>query len=439
MVAKIHARVSWLMPKDAGRKVINAWAMYDWANSAFYTTIMAAMFPPFYRSLATSAGLSEANATASWAYTTSVALLIVAVIGPLLGAISDQTGGKKKFIAAFLSLGVLATGMMVFLGEDTYLLASLLFIAGNVAVASSNIFYESLLPHITTPDNIDRVSTKGYALGYLGGGVLLVINMLWYAYPEVFFLPNRAAAVKLSFLSVAVWWALFSIPLFRRVPEPPLGQTPTLRQNPVKAGFRSLVKTFRNVMKYRQLMLFLLAFWLYSDGIGTIMKMAVAYGDEVGIDVFDLVLALIITQFVGIPCSFGFGRLAGRIGTRPSILIGLAVYASISVGAFFMTTAVHFYILAFTVGLVQGGTQALSRSLYASMVPKSQSAEFFGFFSASSKFAGILGPLLFGLVSQGTGSSRLSILSIVVFFVIGAVLLSFVDVEEGRRRAQEES
>ncbi|HUV13229.1 MAG TPA: MFS transporter, partial [Acidobacteriota bacterium] len=277
------------------------------------------------------------------------------------------------------------------------------------------------------------------ALGYLGGGILLVINMLWYSYPEVFFLPSQAAAVKLSFLSVAVWWGLFSIPLLRRVPEPPVSQPLTPRSNPVKAGLRSLLKTFRNIMKYRQLLLFLIAFWLYSDGIGTIMKMAVAYGDEIGIDVSDLVLALIITQFVGIPCSFAFGRLAGRIGTRPSILVGLAVYASISVGAFFMTTAVHFYILALMVGLVQGGTQALSRSLYASMVPKSQSAEFFGFFSASSKFAGILGPLLFGLVSQGTGNSRLSILSIVVFFVFGAVLLSLVDVEEGRRRAQEES
>jgi UMF1 family MFS transporter len=192
-------------------------------------------------------------------------------------------------------------------------------------------------------------------------------------------------------------------------------------------------------MKYRQLMLFLAAFWLYSDGIGTIMKMAVAYGDEIGIDVSDLVLALIITQFVGIPCSFAFGWLAGRIGTRIAILVGLTVYALISVGAYFMTSATHFYILAFAVGLVQGGTQALSRSLYGSMVPKKRSAEFFGFYSASSKFAGILGPLLFGLVSQSTGSSRLSILSIVLFFVLGAVLLSFVDVDEGRRRAQGES
>lgn len=189
-------------------------------------------------------------------------------------------------------------------------------------------------------------------------------------------------------------------------------------------------------MKYRQVLLFLAAFWLYSDGIGTIMKMAVAYGDELGIDVLDLVLALIITQFVGIPCSFGFGRLATWIGTRAAILVGLFVYTAISIGAYFMTTAAHFYILALMVGLVQGGTQALSRSLYASMVPKSQSAEFFGFFSASSKFAGIIGPLLFGLVSQGTGDSRISILSIALFFVSGAVLLTFVDVEEGRRRAQ---
>lgn len=424
------------MPKDAGRRAINAWAMYDWAESAYFTTIVSAIFPPFYRALAVSAGLSESNATASWAYTTSAALLIAAFIGPVLGAISDQTGGKKNFIAVFLSLGVLSTGLMVFLGENSYLFASFLFICGTVAVSASNIFYESLLPHITTRETIDQVSAKGYALGYLGGGILLTINILWYAKPEMFLLPSQTAAVKLSFLSVAVWWALFALPLFRRVPEPVLAHLPTECQNPVAAGFRSLLETFRNVMKYRQVLLFLAAFWLYSDGIGTIMKMAVAYGDELGIDVLDLVLALIITQFVGIPCSFGFGRLATWIGTRAAILVGLFVYTAISIGAYFMTTAAHFYILALMVGLVQGGTQALSRSLYASMVPKSQSAEFFGFFSASSKFAGIIGPLLFGLVSQGTGDSRISILSIALFFVSGAVLLTFVDVEEGRRRAQ---
>jgi UMF1 family MFS transporter len=413
--------------------------MYDWANSAFFTTIVAAMFPAFYRSLAISAGLSEANATASWAYTTSIALLIAALLGPLLGAVSDQTGGKKKFIAAFVGSGVLATAMMVFLGKDTYLAASLLFIIGNVSVAASNVFYESLLPHITTPDTIDRVSAKGYAIGYLGGGILLVLNILWYLFPEFFFLPSQVFAVKLSFFSVAIWWGVFSVPLFRHVPEPYHRLGSKMRSNPVKAGFLSLVNTLRQVMKYRQLLLFLVAFWLYSDGIGTIMKMAVAYGDEIGIDVTDLILALIMTQFIGIPCSFAFGWLADQIGTKPAILIGLLIYAVITLGAFFIASATHFYILAFLVGLVQGGTQALSRSLFGSMTPKSQSAEFFGFFSASSKFAGILGPLLFGIVSQGTGDSRISILSILVFFVGGAILLSFVNVEEGRMCAGEEA
>jgi UMF1 family MFS transporter len=420
------------------RKVINSWCMYDWANSAFATTIMAAMFPPFFRSMATSAGLSEANATAAWAYTTSLALLLIAILAPVLGAISDHTGGKKWYIAFFAGMGILGTGLFVFLGDDTYLLGSLLFIIGNVGFAGANIFYESLLPHIAEKGDIDQVSTRGYALGYVGGGILLIINVLWYMMPGLFFMPGVGTALRASFFSVAVWWAVFSIPLFRNVPEPPVVRTEGESVHIVAAGFQRLLRTFRQITRYKQLLVFLVAFWIYNDGIGTIIKMATAYGDEIGIGLTDMIIALIITQFVGIPFSFGFGRLARRLGTKFSILLGLAVYVLISIAGFFMQTALHFYILAFMVGMVQGGTQALSRSLYGTMVPKSQSAEFFGFFSTSSKFAGILGPLVFGLVSQAAGASRLSILAIVGFFIIGGIVLFFVDEDEGRRVALEE-
>ncbi|MEJ2207981.1 MAG: MFS transporter [Anaerolineae bacterium] len=422
----------------AYRKVINSWCMYDWANSGFATTIMAAMFPPFYRSLATSAGLSESNATAAWAYTTSGGLLAVALLAPILGAISDHTGGKKWYIFAFMALGVVATGLFVLLGDQTYVLGSVLFILADIGFAGANIFYESLLPHIAREGDMDRVSTRGYALGYVGGGILLVINVLWFMQPDLFFMPDTGFALRAAFFSVAVWWAIFSIPLFRNVPDPAVVHVAADVPNPVRAGFGRLRRTFGQVRRYKQLLIFLVAFWIYNDGIGTIMKMATAYGDELGISLTDMTIALIITQFVGIPFSFGFGWLARRLGTKRSILLALVVYAMISIAGYFMQTALHFYILAFMVGMVQGGSQALSRSLYGSMVPRSQSAEFFGFFSTSSKFAGIIGPLVFGLVSQLTGASRLSILSVIAFFVIGGLVLTRLDEDEGRRVAAQE-
>ena len=420
------------------RKIINAWSMYDWANSAFATTIMAAMFPPFYRSMVTATGLGEADATAYWAYTTSIALLLIAIVAPVLGAISDYTGGKKWYIAFFAALGVVGTGLFAFLGDDTYVLGSILFIAGNVGFAGANVFYESLLPHIAKKDDIDQISTRGYALGYVGGGILLIINVLWYMKPEWFFMPGVGFALRASFFSVAVWWALFSIPLFRSVPEPPSVRSRQESTNVLRAGFGRLAHTFRQITRYKQLLLFLAAFWLYNDGIGTIIKMATAYGDEIGIGLTDMTIALIITQFVGIPFSFGFGWLARRLGTKRSILLGLGIYTLISIAGYFMQTATHFYILAFVVGMVQGGTQALSRSLYGAMVPRSQTAEFFGFFSTSSKFAGIAGPLLFGVVSQIAGGSRLSIVSLIIFFVVGGLLLTRVNEQEGIRVAKEE-
>jgi len=324
----------------------------------------------------------------------------------------------------------------VFIGTDTWLLASILYIGGNLGFAGANVFYESLLPHIAQKGDIDQISTKGYALGYVGGGILLVINVLWVMKPEMFGMPDLAFALRASFFSVSVWWGLFSIPLFRHVPEPPAARETGLAINPIKAGFSRLATTFREVTRYRQLLIFLIAFWIYNDGIGTIIKMATAYGDEIGLELTSMTVALIIMQFVAIPFSFLFGNLAKKLGTKRSILLALGVYTLISIAGYFMRTATHFYILAFLVGTVQGGSQALSRSLYGAMVPKHKTAEFFGFFSTSSKFAGIAGPLLFGVVSQIAGQSRLSIVSLIIFFIVGGLLLTRVDVEEGIRVAQ---
>jgi len=411
--------------------------MYDWANSAFATTIMAAIFPPFYRSLVIRAGFSEGSATAYWGYTTSIALMVIALIAPALGAVSDSTGGKKLYVAFFAWTGILSTTAFLFIDTDTWLLASTLFIMGNIGFAGANVFYESMLPHIAKKDDIDQISTKGYAMGYVGGGILLVINVLWILKPGVFGMPGTGFALRASFLSVAVWWAVFSLPFFRHVPEPPLIKKNDASVNPVYDGFANLSATFKEIKRYKQLLIFLAAFWIYNDGIGTIIKMATAYGDEIGIRMPDMIMALIITQFVGIPFSFLFGKLARRMGTKPSILLAIGVYALISIGGYYMQTAIHFYILAFMVGTVQGGSQALSRSLYGVMVPKHNSAEFFGFFSTSAKFAGIFGPLIFGLVSQISGGSRLSILSVIVFFIAGGTLLMLVDVDEGIRVARQ--
>ena len=415
------------------KKVINSWSMYDWGKSAFETTIMAAVLPVYYSSVA-AANLPANQATVYWGYTASIALLIIAVLSPILGAIADFKGSKKRYLTYFALVGISATAMMFFIGTGDWLLASALFIIGNVGLAGGNVFYDSLLPHITREDDIDQVSTRGYALGYLGGGILLAINlaMIMFSPPELTGLMTR-----LSLASVAIWWSIFSIPLWRHVPEPPRRILPEEQGiNPVKAGFKRLRETFREITKYSELFKFLIAFWLYNDGIGTIIKMATIYGAEIGIGQNSLIGTLLMVQFVGIPFSFLFGWLAKKIGTKASIYISLGVYTLISIGGYFMTTPVHFWLLGFSVALVQGGSQALSRSLFGRMVPKSQSAEFFGFFSVSAKIAGIVGPLVFALVSQAMGNSRLGIVSLIFFFIAGGLLLTRVDEQEGIRVAK---
>jgi UMF1 family MFS transporter len=383
----------------------------------------------------TARGLPEHAATAYWGYTSAIALLAMAILAPLLGAISDHTGGKKRYVAVLGSFGALLTASFVFIGPGAWPLAGVLYILAVIGISGADVFYESLLPSIAAPRDLDRVSSRGYALGYVGGGTLLVLNALWIMKPQAFGMPDVAFASRASFLSVAVWWAVFSFPFFRIVPEPP--RFGGGGRHAVAEGFSRLRTTFHEVKRYRQLFLFLLAFWIYTDGIGTIVRMATAYGDEIGIDVAHLVAALAITQLVAIPFTFLFGALAGRIGAKRSVFIALAIYALVSVAAYFMRTAFHFYLLAFLVGTAQGGAQALSRSLFARMVPRKKAAEFFGFFGATSRFAGIAGPLLFGLVSELTGGSRTSILMLVVFFLVGGALLARVDVDAGVRAAEE--
>ena len=309
-----------------------------------------------------------------------------------------------------------------------------------MSFSGANIFYDSLLPHIASEEEVDKLSTSAYALGYLGGGILLVINLFWIVEPETFGIADTQTASRLSMLSVAIWWAIFSVPIFRNVSEPPrrMANTDQLDMNPLQAGFGRLRRTITKIRQYRDLLIFLIAFLFYNDGIGTIIKMATIYGTEIGIGQTDLIGALVLTQFAGIPFAFAFGWLANVIGVKRSIYLALIIYTFISIAGYFMSEAWHFWGLAFAVATVQGGSQGLSRSVYSSMVPRSQSSEFFAFFSVSAKFAGILGPILFAVISQLAGSSRLSIVALLVFFVGGIMILSQVDIEEGQRVAQEE-
>jgi MFS transporter, UMF1 family len=428
----------WLARLGLERREVRAWVMYDWANSAFQTTIIAAVFPIYFHSVV-AADLGSTLSTSRFAWATTIAIVIVALVAPLLGAIADYAALKKRMLASFLLVGALSTIAMFWIGPGDWRFALTLFVIGNVGVAGSIVFYESLLPHLVGEKDLDRVSSAGYAIGYLGGGVLLAINLLMIQRPAWFGIPSADVAVRLSLASVGVWWLLFSIPIMRRVPEP---AAPARNEAPgtaglVAIGFRQLIQTFRELRRYKQATLLLVAFLIYNDGIQTIIRMATTFGSQIGIDQNAMITALLITQFIGVPFAFFFGMAAGRIGPKIAVFCGLSVYAFIIVLAYFMTSAAHFYALAILVGMVQGGTQALSRSMFAAMIPRHKSSEFFAFFGVFERYAGILGPLIFAVMVERTGESRSAILAVLSFFVIGGALLTFVDVAAGRRAARE--
>lgn len=417
-----------------GSRPLLGWALYDWANSAFYTLVVASVYPVFFQRYA-AAGSPPGVATNRHAVASFVALAVVAVLSPLLGAAADSLGAKKRMLALFLGLGVAPTAAMGLVGQGDWALASGLFVLANVGIVGSLVFYDALLTSVAPPGAMDRVSSAGYALGYLGGGLALLLALVFIRAPLRFGLPDAYAAMRWSFVGVAVWWLLFALPLFRWVPEPPAAAARVpLRALPA-VTVRRLGATLRDLRRFRQAFLLLIAVAVYSDGVGTIIRMAAIYGAELGLSEGVLIGTVLLIQFVGMPCALLFGALGQRLGTKPALLIGLTIYAGISVYGYFVRTATQFLVLGLMVALVQGGVQALSRSLFASFVPADRSAEFFGFFSIFEKFAGIAGPALFAAVVAATGSSRHAILGVVAFFVVGGALLLRVDVAEGRRTA----
>ncbi len=402
-------------------KVYASWALYDFANSAFATSIMVALLPVFYAKYAAS-GVESHIATSYWAYTTSISMFIVAFASPVMGVIADKGGLAKKFLGAFAIAGAIATAALYFTYEGGYLFASILYIGAASSFALSNVFYNSLLPHFCKKEDTHQLSATGYAVGYFGGGILLVINLLMVTSPELFGLPDATMGTKVSFLTVGVWWFIFSLPILKNVPENK-EDLDGFTRNPIIESYSHLLKTFKDIRKNKKVFYFLLGFWLYSDGIGTIIKMATIYGNEIGVGQNSLIGAIVAVQFIGVPCTFLFGSLANKLSARKALHIALGAYCIITTLGYYMTTSTHFWILAGMVGLVQGGAQAISRSMFSEMIPNGKVSEFFGFYSLSDKFAGIFGPLIFGIISSVMGESRFSILFLIFFFIAGMILV----------------
>lgn len=425
MIARLLARAGLVTAEQ------RAWAWYDWANSVYFTTVITAVFPSFYATFAAK-GLDPAQATARFSLITTISVLVVALISPILGALADYSGTKKRLLGIFMTIGVTACALMALISEGDIVLASVLFFLGNIGVSGSTVFYDSLLPHVAKPGETDRVSSAGYMMGYISGGVLLLLNLAWILKPEWFGFANAVSAIRASFVSVAIWWAVFSIPLFRVVPEP---AAPGHGGLAIGAAFGRLAQTLREIRRYRNAFWLFVAMLLYQDGIQTVIRMSSVYGAEVGIDQNAQIAAFVMVQFVGIPCAYLFGSLGSRIGTKRCIYIGIAVFIAAAALAYFMTTVTHFFLLAFLVATVMGGSQALSRALFARLIPPDRTSEFFGFYAVSERFATVFGPALFFISVTLTGSSKSAILGIIGLFVAGALVLSKVDEAEGMRAA----
>ncbi len=428
------------MEKMNKKREQRAWVMYDWANSAFATTVMGAILPNYF-----AAYIATEGALSIWGYTVAIGSLIAALISPVLGAIADFRGSKKKFMVFFIGLGVVSTALLYLVDQPgDQLLASILYILGTIGFAGSLVFYDSLLPHVANEEEIDQLSSRGYAMGYIGGGLLLLINVaMIFLGPSLLPAMDEVEATKLmmrlSLASVAIWWAVFSIPILRRVKEPArMVEESEIGQNVITVGFRRFFKALKDISKFRDLFWFLLTFFVYANGIGTIITMAVAFGTDLGFGTMILIGTLLMVQFVAAPFSILFGKLSKKLGIKKSITLSLLIYTIVAIIGYFMTEEWHFLLLGFGVAMVQGGSQALSRSLIGQLMPKSKSAEFYGFFSVSEKFNTVIGPFIMALVTDLTGDSRWGIVSLVVFFIAGIVMLRGVNIERGIKQAKEE-
>ncbi len=417
-------------PSRQSTKVIS-WALYDWANSAFAITVMSAFFPLFLKQY-WSDGADATLTTFRLGLANSIGGIVIALLSPILGAIADQGGTRKRYLIFFAAMAIVMTGALQFAARGDWPLAIALYVLAVIGFSGSNSFYDALLVSVAGEPQLDKVSSLGFALGYLGGGLLFALNVAMVLWPARFGLVDASESVRLSFGMVALWWAIFSVPLLVFVQEPDAAG-PLSGRSAASAGIRQLAATFRDIRRLRIVLLFLLAYLLYIDGVGTMARMALDYGMALGFDEKKLIVALLITQFVGFPASLAFGHLGARFGAKAGITIGLGTYIAATLWAYWMESTWEFYALAVVIGLVQGGVQSLSRSLFARITPAARTGEFFGFYNMLGKFAAVLGPLLMGSAALATGSSRAAVLVILALFIAGGIVLYFVDEREGAR------
>lgn len=416
------------------KKSIFAWSLYDWANSAFSTTIMAGFFPVFFKEYWST---TDSVTLSTWylGLANSLASIIVAALAPFLGAIADRASAKKKFLMLFAFLGIIGTGSLWMVKQGQWQLAVIFYIIASIGHMSGNIFYDSLLPSIASKEKIDYTSSLGFALGYIGGGLLFLLNVLMYLNPSMFGIIDAATAIRLSFISVAIWWFIFSIPIMVFVKEPE-NYSPLSISNSISAGWHQLLKTVKEISHLKVVATFLVAYWLYIDGVDTIIRMAVDYGTSIGFTTSSLITALLLVQFVAFPATLGFNWYASKIGIKKAIYTAIIGYSTITLFAALVKEEWHFYILAILIACFQGGIQSLSRSMYARIIPIKKAAQFYGFYNMLGKFASIIGPPLMGYVGLVTGNPRLGILSIIILFISGGFILRKVDLDEGEKIAK---
>jgi MFS transporter, UMF1 family len=402
----------------------NSWMFYDWANSAYSIIITTAVFPLFYKAAATKAGMSASDSTAYLGYTIAISTFILAMLSPILGTIADYKGFKKKFFTFFFILGVSFTALLAFIPNDKWFLLLICYTIAAIGSAGANIFYDAFLVDVTTEERMNRISTRGFGLGYIGSTIPFLISIAIIILAQKEILPiTTTLASQIAFLITAIWWGLFAIPILRNVRQNYFVEPD---QNPIKNSFKRIGKTFKNIRQYRALFLFLLAYFFYIDGVGTIITMSTAYGSDLGISSTNLLIILFVTQVVAAPFSILFGRLSYRFSGKKMLYVGIFIYIIVCIYAYFLKTTLDFWILAMLVATSQGGIQSLSRSYYAKLVPKENSNEFFGFYNIFGKFASIMGPLLVGFTAQITGHSNMGVFSLIILFVIGIIFLSRV-------------
>ena len=413
------------------KKSILAWSLYDWANSAFATTVMAGFFPVFFKEYWST---TDDVTLSTWylGLGNSIASILVAALAPFIGAIADRGTAKKKLLIFFAFLGIIATGGLWIVNQGHWQMAILFYIIASIGFMSGNIFYDALLPAVATKEKYDYASSLGYSLGYIGGGLLFLINVLMYLQPHYFGISDGATAIRLSFISVAVWWAVFSIPLILFVKEPKIHDKIGIFSS-IKEGWSQLVSTLSKIRQFKVVVTFLMAYWLYIDGVDTIIRMAVDYGTSIGFPASSLITALLLVQFVAFPATLIYSRFASKIGIKNALYTAIIGYTIITIFGAFVSKEWHFYVIAVFIACFQGGIQALSRSLYSRIIPKNQAAEFFGFYNMLGKFAAIIGPPMMGYIGLITGNPRIGILSIVILFILGGFILTKVDLQEGER------